>query len=71
MIEVNVSQEKLQQVIKTLPCMRQPTVSPLNGNDGYAIKAAVPRQQLPQIIVRIKAAGGSDIVVSAIHQIVI
>ena len=71
MIEVNVSQEKLQQVIKTLPCMRQPTVSPLNGNDGFAIKAAVPRQQLPQIIVRIKAAGGSDIVVSAIHQIVI
>lgn len=70
MVEVNVSAEKLQQVIDILPCMRQPTVSPLNGNDGYAIKAAVLRERLPQIIPQVKAAGGSDIVVSSIHQIV-
>lgn len=70
MVEVNVCAAKLQQVIDVLPCMRQPTISPLNGSDGFAVKAAVPRDRLPQIIPQIKAAGGSDVVVSAIHQIV-
>jgi ATP phosphoribosyltransferase len=70
MVEVNVCSEKLEQVINVLPCMRQPTIAPLNGDDGYAVKAAVPRDQLPQVILRIKAAGGTDIVVSALQQIV-
>lgn len=70
MVEVNVSAERLSDVIATLPCMRHPTVAPLNGSEGFAVKAAVPSADLPRVIPRIKAAGGTDIVVSAIHQIV-
>lgn len=71
MVEINVCSEKLPQVIDVLPCMRQPTIAPLNGNDGYAVKAAVPRDKLPEIILKIKAAGGTDIVVSTLQQIML
>ena len=70
MVEVNVSEERLAALLEVLPCMRQPTVSPLAGGDGYAVKAAVPRSQLPSVMPRIKAAGGSDIVVTRLAQIV-
>ncbi|MFP6744274.1 MAG: ATP phosphoribosyltransferase, partial [Alphaproteobacteria bacterium] len=70
MVEVNVPADRLDALIKVLPCMREPTVSPLHGNTGYAVKAAVPREDLAQIIPEIKAHGGSDIVVTKLAQIV-
>ena len=53
-----------------LPCMREPTVAPLHGNAGFAVKAAVPRADLPRLIPEIKARGGTDIVVTELAQIV-
>lgn len=70
MIEVNVSAEKLDAVCSALPCMREPTISTLHGSGGYAVKAAVLRSELPKIIPEIKARGGTDVVVSALSQIV-
>jgi ATP phosphoribosyltransferase len=70
MVEVNVAEERLPALLEVLPCMRQPTVSPLAGGEGFAVKAAVPRSQLPTVVPRIKAAGGSDIVVTRLAQIV-
>jgi ATP phosphoribosyltransferase len=70
MIEVNVSAEALASVIETLPCMRMPTISPLSGGEAFAVKAAVPRDQLPTLIPALKARGGTDIVVSKLTQIV-
>ena len=70
MVEVNVAPEHLESVIAKLPCMREPTVSPLHGEGGYAVKAAVPRDMLARVIPEIKAMGGTDIVVSPIGNIV-
>jgi len=70
MVEVNVSAERLEAVIAVLPCMREPTVGMLHGNSGYAVKAAVPRVDLPRVIPEVKAAGGTDIVVTRLAQIV-
>lgn len=70
MLEVNVPPGKLEDVIAVLPCMREPTVSPLHGNLGYAVKSAVKRDELPMIIPAIKARGGTDIVVTTLTQIV-
>jgi ATP phosphoribosyltransferase len=50
--------------------MRQPTVSSLNGEAGFAVKVAVPRCELTSLIPRIKGQGGTDIVVSSLAQIV-
>jgi len=70
MLELNVSADRLEEVIKILPCMREPTISPLHGSAGYAVKAAVPKDQLPMLIHTIKAKGGTDLVISALTQLV-
>jgi len=70
MLEVNVALDRLEEVCKVLPCMREPTISALHGGAGYAVKAAVPRADLPDLIPRIRASGGTDIIVSSLTQIV-
>jgi ATP phosphoribosyltransferase len=70
MLEVNVPADRLDALVATLPCMREPTVSTLHGNTGFAVKAAVPRRELPALVLEIKAAGGTDIVVAGLSQIV-
>jgi len=70
MVEVSAPEDRLEEVVSLLPCMREATVAPLFGNSGYAVKAAVLRDELPKIIPAIKAAGGSDVVVTSISQIV-
>ena len=70
MLEVNVGSETLDAVVQALPCMRQPTVSSLAGSAGYAVKAAVPRDALAELLPALKACGGSDIVVNPVEWIV-
>ena len=70
MVEVNAPADRLDAVVALLPCMREATVSPLFGNGGYAVKAAVPKEDLPELIPAVKAAGGTDVVVTALSQII-
>src|ERR1043166_4143904 len=70
MLEVNASAACLEAVVSVLPAMPQATVAPLFGNGGYAVKAAVPRELLPQVIPAVKAAGGRDLARSTFSQIV-
>ena len=70
MVEVNVAPDRLEALLAVLPCMRQPTVSQLAGGEGFAVKAAVPRKDVPAVIPRLKAAGGEDIVVTRLAQII-
>lgn len=51
--------------------MRAPTVSPLHHNLGYSIQIAAPTSDVPTLIPKIKAAGGTDIVVSTIRMLVV
>jgi ATP phosphoribosyltransferase len=70
MIELNVPDEALEAVVESLPCLRRPTVSRLFGEQGYAVKAAVPRAILPTLLPSLRAAGGTDVVVTPCAQIV-
>ncbi len=70
MVELNVSPEELEGVIDILPCMREPTIATLHGAAGLAVKAAVPRAELPALIPLLKTRGATDIVVSQLEQIV-
>ena len=70
MIEVNVPAEQLDGLVAMLPCMRKPTVSPLYGDGGFAVKVAVRRSELPALLPSIRSAGGTDIVVTSMTQLV-
>lgn len=70
MLEINAPSDRLDAVVALLPCMREATIAPLFGDAGFAVRAAVPRSDLPSLLPELKAAGGTDIVVSSVDQIV-
>jgi len=70
MLELNVDASKLEAVVAILPCMREPTVSPLRGGDGFAVKVAAPRDSLSKLIPEIRKRGGTDIIVTQPMRIV-
>ncbi|HJQ77471.1 MAG TPA: ATP phosphoribosyltransferase [Acidimicrobiia bacterium] len=70
MVELNVSADEVEGVIEILPCMREPTIASLHGSAGLAVKAAVPRSDLPGLIPLLKTRGATDIVVTRLEQIV-
>lgn len=61
MLEMNVPKDKLDEVIRILPCMRAPTVSPLYKDEGYSVKAAVKKTDAVNLIPQLKTIGARDI----------
>jgi ATP phosphoribosyltransferase len=61
MLEMNVPKDKLEKIVRVLPCMRAPTVSPLYQEEGFAVKAAVPKKEIVKIIPQLKKMGATDI----------
>ncbi|MBN2874244.1 MAG: ATP phosphoribosyltransferase [Spirochaetales bacterium] len=70
MLEVNVDADRLEGLIAILPAMKEPTVSRLMGDAGYAVKIAAPRASLPNLIPAIRERGGSGIIITEPCQIV-
>jgi len=70
MLEVNATPEALQRIVGLLPSMREATVAPLFGETGFAVKAAVPRSVVPELVPALKRAGGSDVAITSLEQIV-
>ena len=70
MVELNVTEDQLEQVIEILPCMREPTIAYLHGGAALSVKAAVPKNELSRLIPALKERGATDIVVTQLEQIV-
>ncbi len=70
LLELNVEADRLEELIRVLPSMREPTISALHGDRAFAVKAAVPRDGLPELIPELKRCGGTDLLVSSPSQIV-
>jgi len=70
MLELNVPAARLEAICALLPSLREPTISVLHGEAGYAVRAAIPRAELARLVPELKAAGGTDLVVSTLSQIV-
>lgn len=61
MLEMNVTRARFEGLVKGLPSMKSPTISPLYGDDGYAIKIAVTKGEVPTLLPRLKELGATDI----------
>ena len=70
LVEVNVTQDRLDAVVAVLPAMKSPTIQPLFGGQGYAVKAAVPRERLPKVVAELRAAGATDLIAYALEQVI-
>jgi ATP phosphoribosyltransferase len=70
LLEMNVPRECFDQVVASLPCMRSPTVAPLYGDQGFAVKVAVERSAVPALVPRLVAMGARDILEYRLEKIV-
>jgi ATP phosphoribosyltransferase len=70
MLEMNVPETCFDEVISGLPAMRSPTISPLYGDSGFAVKIAVKKHEVPEIIPRLKNLGALDIVEYDLRKVV-
>jgi ATP phosphoribosyltransferase len=70
MLEMNVPKNRFNDVVTGLPAMRSPTVAPLYGDEGYAVKIAVKKHEVPEIIPRLKKLGAGDIVEYDLRKVV-
>jgi ATP phosphoribosyltransferase len=73
MLEMNFPKENFEQIAsgkEKLPAMRSPTVAPLYGESGYAVKIAVTKSEVPELIPRLKKLGASDIVEYDLRKVV-
>ena len=71
MLEMNVPEDKFDALVKALPSMKSPTVSPLFGGNGYAIKIAVKKSDVPTLLPKLQAEGASDIVEYELRKVMI
>ncbi|MDR0512980.1 MAG: ATP phosphoribosyltransferase [Treponema sp.] len=70
MLEMNVPKQGFDQLVAGLPAMRSPTIAPLYGDEGYAVKIAVRKSEVSLIIPRLKKAGAVDIVEYDLRKVV-
>jgi ATP phosphoribosyltransferase len=71
MLEMNVAEALFDELVTALPSMRSPTVAPLYGNSGgFAVKIAVKKDEVPELIPRLKRLGATDIVESDLRKVV-
>ncbi|MCQ2611407.1 MAG: ATP phosphoribosyltransferase [Treponema sp.] len=61
MLEMNIAKDKFDNLVKELPSMKSPTVSPLFGDDGYAVKIAVKKSEVPVLLPKLQSLGATDI----------
>jgi ATP phosphoribosyltransferase len=70
MLEMNVPEDCFEEIIDGLPSMRSPTISPLYGDGGFAVKIAVKKKEAPDLIPKLKSLGALDIVEYDLRKVV-
>lgn len=71
MLEMNVLEKDFDALIKGIPSMKSPTVSPLFGGNGYAVKIAVKKSEVPTLLPKLQNLGASDIVEYELRKVML
>lgn len=71
MLEMNVSKANFENLIKGIPSMKSPTVSPLFGDDGYAVKIAVKKSEVPNLLPKLQSLGATDILEYELRKVML
>jgi ATP phosphoribosyltransferase len=69
-LEMNVSEERFTELVDGLPSMRSPTISPLYGEAGFAVKIAVKKSEVPSLLPKLKGLGATDILEYELRKVV-
>ncbi|MCX5812099.1 MAG: ATP phosphoribosyltransferase [Proteobacteria bacterium] len=69
-LKMNLPKSRLDEVTKTLPCLRTPTVSTLSDNEWVAIEVVIDEKVVRDIIPNLKRAGAVDIVEYPLNKVI-
>jgi len=70
MLEMNIPKDQLES-LSALPAMRSPTVAELLGEAGFAVKIAVRKNEVVDLIPKLKKLGALDIVEYDLRKVVL
>lgn len=71
MLEMNCASKDFDNLIKGIPSMKSPTVSQLFGGDGYAVKIAVKKSEVPTLLPKLQSLGATDIVEYELRKVML
>ena len=71
MLEMNVSKANFENLINGIPSMKSPTVSPLFGDNGYAVKIAVKKSEIPNLLPKLQTLGATDILEYELRKVML
>ena len=69
-LKLNARKEDVNAIVKLLPALRNPTVSPLFANDWVAIETVIEERQVRRLIPELKRAGAEGILEYPIDKII-
>jgi ATP phosphoribosyltransferase len=70
-LKLNVSKQNLDAVLKILPAMRRPTVSPLvDGEDWFAVESMVDETVVRDLMPALKRAGAEGIIEYPLNKVI-
>lgn len=70
-LKMNVPDSCLEAVLKKLPALRKPTVSPLAEGAGYAIETVLDETVARRIIPELKRAGAEGIIEYSLNKVIL
>ncbi len=70
-LEMNVSKDKFKNLIEGIPSMKSPTVSPLFAENGYAVKIAVKKSEVPTLLPKLQSLGATDILEYELRKVML
>ncbi|MCD6407836.1 ATP phosphoribosyltransferase [bacterium] len=69
-LKMNVEKKNLDKILKILPAMKKPTISPLTENNWFAIETIIDRKMAKQLIPRLKKFGAQGIVEYSLKKVI-
>ncbi|WP_052886037.1 ATP phosphoribosyltransferase [Thermoproteus uzoniensis] len=70
MVFLNVPADRIADVISVLPALESPSVARLARGDMYEVFSVVDEDYLPDLIMRLKAAGAKDVVIVPLDKLI-
>ncbi|MDY6965328.1 MAG: ATP phosphoribosyltransferase [Halobacteriota archaeon] len=70
LLKMNIPEDKLDELISSLPALKNPTTSKLYGTDYYAVETVVEKSDVNILIPQLKSKGAEDILELDISKIV-
>ncbi len=69
-LKMNVSKENLEKVVKILPSLNAPTISPLYQSDWFAVETVVSEDKVRELIPKLLEAGAQGIIEYALNKVI-